>query len=98
MNAKTKEYRNMDVSFLTHILLKGILGYDAALKDNLKYSPNPEELIELADTLPLALTFFLNPVKMEQIIAVALNGNKMPAKSTYFYPKVLSGLVINKHD
>jgi uncharacterized protein (DUF1015 family) len=35
---------------------------------------------------------------MEQIMAVAAGGNKMPPKSTYFYPKVLSGLVINKHE
>ena len=40
--------------------------------------------------------FFLNPVKIEQIMQVALKGEKMPSKSTYFYPKVLSGLVINK--
>jgi len=48
------------------------------------------------DKDPLKIAFFLNPVKMEQIINVALGGNKMPPKSTYFYPKVLSGLVINK--
>lgn len=98
MGDKPKEYRSLDVSILNHIVFEDILGYDSAGSDNLKYSPNAEELIELADTLPLAVTFFLNPVKMEQIITVALNGNKMPAKSTYFYPKVLSGLVINKHD
>jgi uncharacterized protein (DUF1015 family) len=35
---------------------------------------------------------------MEQIMAVALRGERMPPKSTYFYPKVLSGLTINKFD
>jgi uncharacterized protein (DUF1015 family) len=35
---------------------------------------------------------------MEQIVSVALKGEKMPPKSTYFYPKVASGLVIHKHD
>jgi uncharacterized protein (DUF1015 family) len=95
---KPREYRTLDVSILNHIVFKGILNYDSVAKDNLKYSPNPEELIVEADNEPLNIAFFLNPVKMEQIIAVALKGNKMPAKSTYFYPKVLSGLVINKHE
>jgi len=95
---KPKEYRTLDVSILNHIIFKDILGYDSASRNNLKYSPNAEDFIELADADPLSIVFFLNPVKMEQIIAVALNGNKMPAKSTYFYPKVLSGLVINRHE
>jgi uncharacterized protein (DUF1015 family) len=67
-------------------------------KNSLKYSAEANDFIEEADNDPKSIAFFLNPVKMQQIIAVALNGNKMPAKSTYFYPKVLSGLVINKHE
>ncbi|MFH0855209.1 MAG: DUF1015 domain-containing protein [Candidatus Omnitrophota bacterium] len=95
---KPKEYRSLDVAILNHIILKDILGYDSAGKNNLKYSAYSDDFIEAQDQEPLSISFFLNPVKMEQIIAVALDGNKMPAKSTYFYPKVLSGLVINKHD
>lgn len=95
---KPKEYRTLDVSILNHIIFKDILGYDSANKNNLKYSAYAEDFIEAQDSQPLSIAFFLNPVKMEQIIAVALNGNKMPAKSTYFYPKVLSGLLINKHE
>ncbi|MCX5700278.1 MAG: DUF1015 domain-containing protein [Candidatus Omnitrophica bacterium] len=95
---KPKEYRTLDVSMLNHIIFKDILGYDSMSKNSLKYSPSAEEFITLADSDPLNIAFFLNPVKMQQIIDVALNGNKMPAKSTYFYPKVLSGLVINKHE
>ncbi|MDO8662546.1 MAG: DUF1015 domain-containing protein [Candidatus Omnitrophota bacterium] len=95
---KPKEYRTLDVSILNQIVFKDILGYDSASKNNLKYSPCAQDFIEAQDADPLSVAFFLNPVKIEQIIAVALNGNKMPAKSTYFYPKVLSGLVINKHE
>jgi len=95
---KPKEYRSLDVSILNSIIFKDILGYDSVTRNNLKYSPTPDELIEGVDNEPLNVAFFLNPVKMEQIIALALKGNKMPAKSTYFYPKVLSGLVINKHE
>ncbi|MDD5568177.1 MAG: DUF1015 domain-containing protein, partial [Candidatus Omnitrophica bacterium] len=95
---KPKEYRSLDVSILNQIIFKDILGYDSANKNNLKYSACADDFIEAQDRDPLSIAFFLNPVQMEQIIAVALNGFKMPAKSTYFYPKVLSGLVINKHE
>jgi len=95
---KPKEYRTLDVSILNHIVFKYILGLDAAGSNNLKYSPDAEEVITGQDADPSTIAFFLNPVKMEQVIAVALTGNKMPAKSTYFYPKILSGLVVNKHE
>jgi len=95
---KPKEYRSLDVAILNQIVFKDVLGYDSAQKDGLKYSPEAQDFITAADEDPLATAFFLNPVKVEQIMAVALSGNKMPAKSTYFYPKVLSGLVINRHE
>jgi uncharacterized protein (DUF1015 family) len=93
---KAKEYRSLDVSILNAIVFKQILGLDAVGKDRLTYSNNSEELIREVDSDRLNLAFFLNPVKIQQIIAVALDGERMPPKSTYFYPKVLSGLVINK--
>ena len=40
--------------------------------------------------------FFLNPTRVEQIAAVGSAGQKMPQKSTYFYPKLITGLVMNK--
>jgi uncharacterized protein (DUF1015 family) len=42
--------------------------------------------------------FVLNPVQIQQLKNIALNGEKMPPKTTYFYPKVLSGLTVYKHD
>ena len=42
--------------------------------------------------------FILNPPQPEEILACALRGEKMPQKSTYFFPKLISGLVINKID
>ncbi len=98
MSNKPKEYRSLDVSILNQLVFKNILNYNLEDKDSLAYSADPDEFIEAADNDPLTLAFFLNPVKMSQIVDVALGGNKMPPKSTYFYPKVLSGLVINKHE
>jgi uncharacterized protein (DUF1015 family) len=93
---KPKDYRTLDVSILNHLVFKKI--FDIENNECLTFSPHPEEFIEDVDSDPLAIAFFLNPVKMQQIIAVALKGERMPPKSTYFYPKVLSGLVINKHE
>ncbi len=93
---KPKEYRFLDVAILNYLVFKNILKLDLDNLPGIKYSPDPFELMKEADTDPLKAAFFLNPVKIQQIINIALSGNKMPPKSTYFYPKVLSGLVINK--
>ncbi|MBU1923936.1 MAG: DUF1015 domain-containing protein [Candidatus Omnitrophica bacterium] len=93
---KPKEYRMLDVAILNYLVLKNILSFDLDNLPKVRYDPDPEELIKEVDADPLKVAFFLNPVKIGQIIEVALGGNKMPPKSTYFYPKVLSGLVINK--
>ena len=44
------------------------------------------------------MTFMLNPTRVDQVKEVAKNSLMMPRKSTYFYPKVLTGLVFNKID
>jgi len=95
---KPKEYRCLDVAILNYLVLKNILGLDLDNLKNIVYSPDPYELLDSVDEDPAKIAFFLNPVKIQQIINVALSGNKMPPKSTYFYPKVLSGLVVNKLD
>ncbi len=93
---KPKEYRALDVAILNYLVLKNILNFDLNNLPAIKYSPDPYELMEQVDSDPLNVAFFLNPVKIQQIINIATSGNKMPPKSTYFYPKVLSGLVVNK--
>ncbi len=98
MSDKPKEYRAVDVAILNTIVLNKILGVGLEDKERLKFSPDADEFIVEADNNPLHIAFFLNPVKIQQIVSVALSGERMPPKSTYFYPKVLSGLVINKHE
>lgn len=95
---KPPEFRTLDVSILNYIVLKKVLELDLEDKEIINFNPHADELIEKVDSDAAYIAFFLNPVRVEQIISVALNGQKMPAKSSYFYPKVLSGLVINKHD
>lgn len=95
---KPKEYRSLDVSILNQIVLKNIFGLDLEDRQGITFTPDADELIESVDRDVSSIAFFLNPVKIQQIMSLALNRDKMPEKSTYFYPKVLSGLVINKFD
>ena len=54
------------------------------------------ELIEQVDAGDKQIALLMNPPRTEQIQMVADTGEKMPQKSTYFYPKVYTGLTINK--
>ncbi len=93
---KQKDYRLLDVSVFNYIILKNILGMDIEDKKNILFHHDADELIQMAGKDDSQIAFLLAPAKMTQIMSVALSGQRMPSKSTYFYPKVLSGLVINK--
>jgi uncharacterized protein (DUF1015 family) len=93
---KPKEYKTLDVCILNTLVLKNILGIDSENKECIVFNPDHELFVKEVDKDPALIAFFLNPVKFEQIASLALKGERMPSKSTYFYPKVLSGLVINK--
>jgi len=98
MAEESSKYRSLDVSILNYLVLKNGLGLNFENKEKIIFSAHPDELISSVDNDPEEIAFFLNPVKIQQIMSLALDNEKMPAKSTYFYPKVLSGLVINKHE
>lgn len=84
---------------LHDLVLEKHLGIDKAnmaSQKNLIYTRNIDEAKESVDTGRAAAAFILNPTKVEQIKKVALEGSKMPQKSTYFYPKLITGLLINQ--
>ena len=90
--------RNLDVSVLHSLILEKLMGIDKenmAKQINLKYTRDPDEAVEAVDN-GANCAFFLNPTRVEQIAAVGGAGQKMPQKSTYFYPKLITGLVMNK--
>jgi len=93
---KPKEFRRLDVTILNFIILKRILGLELEDKEKIKFYPHNDELISQADGDRSSIAFFLNPVKIEQLVSIATQGERMPPKSTYFYPKVPAGLIINK--
>jgi uncharacterized protein (DUF1015 family) len=96
-------WKLLDVSVLHKLILEKLLGIDdkqLASGAKLEYVKDTDnainELIAKVDKGQSQAAFFLNPVKMEQLKMVTDAGEKMPQKSTYFYPKMHSGLVINK--
>ena len=59
-----------------------------------KAEVEPGKVLQALDKEDYAAAFILNPTKAGEIMAVAGAGEKMPQKSTYFYPKLLTGLVM----
>ncbi len=93
----TELYRKLDVSVIDHIILEKILGLGIGGTDEAKinYFYNRQDAMDRVVKGEYQLAFFLKPVRPELIKAVADAGDKMPRKSTYFYPKAPAGLVVN---
>ena len=96
-------WRSLDVAVLHKLILEALLGIDEkklAGESNIEYvkdTPNAiDDSIARVDAGKKQVVFFMNPPKIEQIQKVADAGEKMPQKSTYFYPKMYTGLTVNK--
>ena len=59
------------------------------------YTRDLNEALSTVENDEMQCAFILNPTRVEEIGAVAAAGEKMPQKSTYFYPKLITGLVMN---
>jgi len=91
--------KELDVSVLHDLILEKLLGIDKANmanQKNLIYTRGTDEAKAKVDSGEASAAFILNPTKVSQIKKVALEGSKMPQKSTYFYPKLITGLLINQ--
>jgi uncharacterized protein (DUF1015 family) len=91
--------RELDVSTLHLLILEHILGMtpDEQVKgENIRYSQDQDLVLQSLEKEDYQAAFILNATKAEEIQTIVAGGEKMPQKSTYFYPKLLSGLVVNK--
>lgn len=90
--------RRLDVSVLHAVILEQVLGISheaQATQANLRYSKDFAEAFGAAAADPqVDVAFLMNPTKIEEVIAVAESGEVMPQKSTFFYPKIPTGLVL----
>jgi uncharacterized protein (DUF1015 family) len=93
--------RDLELSTLHHLILEHILGLSPQQQtsgETIGYSQDEEGVLQALEKEDYQAAFILNPTKSADILTVANGGEKMPQKSTYFYPKLVSGLVINKID
>jgi len=97
--------QGLDVVALSDILLQGIfhLDHEQCVREHLiTYFSDVNAALDAAvkksvdDSESTPLLFLLNPTRVSQVTDVADQGEIMPHKSTYFYPKILTGLLINK--
>jgi hypothetical protein len=92
------ELQGLDVSVLTRLIFMDLLGFDQArLDDNrlIGYSSSARAAVAAAQQGEYDVAFILNATRMDQVRRVSEAGLVMPRKSTYFFPKVISGLVLN---
>ena len=97
----SKASQQLDVSVLHSLILEKTMGIDKenmANQVNLTYTKFFEEAVMGVDRGDFQCSFILNPTRVTEIRDVAAAGEKMPQKSTYFYPKMITGMVMNDLD
>jgi uncharacterized protein (DUF1015 family) len=105
---KSEAWRKLDVSILHQLILEDLLGIDKAklASGTITGGAYVEYIKDIGDAVQKAIdkvdregyqaVFFMNPTRAKEVEAVATNHETMPQKSTFFYPKVYTGYVINK--
>ncbi len=98
---RSKAYRHLDTAVLEALVLKGALAMtedDVANKRGLGYSKDFADAREAVESGRADAAFFMRATPVEQVQEVAEAGESMPPKSTFFYPKIPTGLVFNPLD
>ena len=91
--------RDLDVSVLTHLIMMNLMGFDQNRLDDetqIAYRTSAADAVQAVNDGEADVAFILNPTRIEQVQRVAENGLIMPRKSTYFYPKAITGQVFNQ--
>ena len=96
---KSEAYSCLDVTVLHTLVLDKIFGIDKEslqADHNLVYTCDFDRAAELAQTTAFQCAFFLNPPKISEICDIAAACETVPQKTTYFYPKIITGMIMNK--
>jgi uncharacterized protein (DUF1015 family) len=98
LSDKPEPYRRLDTAVLEALILRGALGmseHDIAELNGLSYSKDSRDAREQVESGRADAGFWMRATPVEQVREVAACGESMPPKSTYFYPKVPTGLVFS---
>lgn len=97
MRSTPAQWRKLDVAMLNKVVFEHIFKLNERQKEEkISYTRDPRLAVESVKKKKASVAFFPNTTKADQVTKIALSGNRMPQKSTYFYPKPVTGLVINK--
>ncbi len=94
---RASDWRLLDVSVLHELFIERVLDIDKAAverKENIEYLRDPQMGYDAVDAGEAEFLMVMNPTRMSQVRACTAAGEKMPQKSTDFFPKVISGLVM----
>ena len=98
---KSKEWKSLDVAILHSLIidkLEALSSGSFSLENNVNYIRNLEQGLKKVEDGEFQMIFLLRPVSLNQIRDIVENGELMPQKSTDFFPKLKSGLVMNPLD
>ncbi|HCI81926.1 MAG TPA: DUF1015 domain-containing protein, partial [Ktedonobacter sp.] len=94
----SEAWNGLDVAVAQRLILEDMLGLsaaDMAAGTYLRYVRDAEQALQAVQTGEAQLAILLNATRVRQICEVAEADDRMPQKSTYFYPKLITGLVMN---
>jgi len=92
----SQAYNRLDISIVQHLIIDRLAALDKAV--SIAYTPNALEARRLVENGDYKLAFLLNTIPVSTIKSIADSNDKMPGKSTYFFPKLPTGLVLNRLD
>jgi uncharacterized protein (DUF1015 family) len=98
LEGRPEAYRRLDAAILETLVLRGIAGMseeDILAKRGIGYAKSVEDSLSLIENGTYDVAFILRPIPVDQVRAICESDENMPPKSTYFFPKVMTGLVFN---
>jgi uncharacterized protein (DUF1015 family) len=92
---RSPDYRSLDVAILHTVIIENLLGIKPEqIEDHVRYEGEWKNALAEVDKGAAQLAFLIHPTRPEQVKKIAENWERMPQKSTDFYPKLISGLVL----
>jgi hypothetical protein len=91
-------WNRLDVAIAQRLILEDLLGINAATMaagTNVRFTHEPEQAWQALKTGEIQAALLLNSTPLRQVCEVAQADDRMPQKSTYLYPKLITGLIMN---
>jgi uncharacterized protein (DUF1015 family) len=98
LEGEPEAYRRLDSAILETLVLKGLAGmsdHDIDERDGLEYAKSVDAALAMVDEGDYDVAFIQRPVPVEQVKEIANTDSVMPPKSTFFFPKVMTGFAFN---